>query len=155
MAELNSVLPILQEAEAALDTLNPNDITEIKSTKSPSKGILNTMILTYMLVEKKHDYKKVEWPMCQKMMSGGFFEKLKTYKKDEVPERVVKAMDKFQQDNPDFTPENVKNSSKACYSLCKWCLAICNYAKVAKEIEPKKKAVEESQAKLQKSQAEL
>jgi hypothetical protein len=36
----------------------------------------------------------------------------------------------------------VKNSSKACYSLCKWALAIQNYAKVAKEIEPKRKQVE-------------
>ena len=88
-------MPILQEAEAALDTLNQNDITEIKSTKSPSKNILNTMILTYMLIEKKHDYKKVEWANCQKMMSVGFFDKLKSFKKDDVPDKVVKAMDKF------------------------------------------------------------
>lgn len=95
MAELSAVLPILQEAESALDTLNSNDITEIKGTKSPSKGILSTMILTCMLIEKKHDYKKIDWKNCQSMMSVGFFDKLKTYKKDEVPERVVKAMDKF------------------------------------------------------------
>lgn len=57
---------------------------------------MNTMILTYMLIEKKHDYKKVEWPLCQKMMSVGFFEKLKTFKKDEVPERVVKSINNFQ-----------------------------------------------------------
>lgn len=49
----------------------------------------------------------------------------------------------------------MKNSSKACYSLCKWCLAICNYAKVAKEIEPKKKYVEAMDIELKKSQAEL
>ena len=95
MTELNSVLPILQEAEQALDTLNANDITEIKGTKSPSKGILSTMIITYMLLEKKHDFKKIEWKNCQQMMSVGFFDKLKTFKKDEVPDRVVKAMDKF------------------------------------------------------------
>lgn len=47
------------------------------------------MILTYMLIERKHDYKKVEWPLCQKMMSVGFFEKLKTFKKDEVPDKVA------------------------------------------------------------------
>jgi len=61
MAELSAVLPILQEAEAALDTLNANDITEIKSTKSPSKGILNTMIISCMLIEKNSDYKKIQW----------------------------------------------------------------------------------------------
>ncbi len=35
------------------------------------------------------------------------------------------------QENSDFTPEIVKNSSKACYSLCKWCFALKNYAKIA------------------------
>ena len=88
-------------------------------------------------------------------MSVGFFEKLKTFKKDDVPENVVKGMDKFRKENPDFTAENVKNSSKACYSLCLWCLAIGNYAKVAKEIEPKKKQVEAMDAELKKAQAEL
>jgi hypothetical protein len=29
------------------------------------------------------------------MMSGDFFKNLKTFKKDDVPERIVKAMDKF------------------------------------------------------------
>lgn len=88
-------------------------------------------------------------------MSVGFFDKLKTFKKDEVPERIVKAMDKFKEDNPDFTPEMVKNSSKACYSLCKWCLAIQNYSKVIKEIDPKKRAVEAMDVELKKAQAEL
>ena len=151
MAELSAVLPILQEAESALDTLNSNDITEIKGTKAPSKGILSTMIVTYMLLERKHDHKKIDWKNCQQMMSVGFFDKLKSFKKDDVTERMVKGMDKFIQENPDFTPENVRNSSKACYSLCKWCLAILNYSKVAKEIEPKKVRVEQMDAELKKA----
>lgn len=52
-------------------------------------------------------------------------------------------MDEFIKQNTDFTPENVRNSSKACYSLCKWCLAILNYAKVAKKVAPKKAKVDE------------
>lgn len=156
MAELEAVMPILLEAEAALDTLNSGDITEIRGTKAPSKGILNTIILIYMLLEKKHDFKKVDWKMCQQqVLTASLQERLKTFKKDDVPERVVKGMDKFIQENPDFTLENVKNSSKACFSLAKWCLAIKNYAKVAKEIEPKKKLVEEMDAELRKAQADL
>ena len=113
------------------------------------------MIITCMLIEKNSDYKKIQWKQCQTMMSGSFFQNLKSFKKDDVPPKVVQAMDKFCAENPDFTPENVKNSSKACYSLCKWCLAIQNYAKVAKEIEPKKKMVEAMDAELKKAQAEL
>ena len=66
------------------------------------------------------------------MISVGFFEKLKTFKKDDVPEKVVKAMDKFITETPDFTLEVVKNSTAAAVSLFKWCNAILNYAKVAK-----------------------
>ena len=155
MTELSAVLPILQEAEAALDTLNPKDIDEIKKTNNPPKGVNLTMIVIYMLLEKKHDFKKVEWKNCQSMMQGDFYKSLKTFKKDDVPERIVKAMDKFMQENPDFNPDMVKNASKACFSLCKWALAIQNYAKVAKEIEPKKRQVEIMDAELKKSQAEL
>lgn len=89
------------------------------------------------------------------MMSVGFFEKLKTFKKDDVPDRIIKAMDKFIQENPAFTAESVKSAGVACVSLYKWCMAILNYAKVAKDVEPKKKLVEVMDAELKKAQAEL
>lgn len=57
-------MPALIEAEDALNTLNQSDITELRGTKSPSKGIYNTMIVTYMLLEKKSDYRRVEWKSC-------------------------------------------------------------------------------------------
>jgi hypothetical protein len=43
-----------------------------------------------------------------------------------------RSLEIFISENPDFTPEIVKNSSKACYSLCKWCFALLNYGKIAK-----------------------
>ena len=35
-------------------------------------------------------------------------------------------------ENQDFTPETVKNSSKACFSLCKWCFALVSYGNIAR-----------------------
>ncbi len=37
--ELQKVLPVLEEAELALETLNKNDVYEIKSMKSPPHGV--------------------------------------------------------------------------------------------------------------------
>lgn len=63
-----------------------------------------------------------------------FFDKLKNFDKDELVrnEKLSKSIDSFILENPDFTPENVKNSSKACFSLCKWCYALINYSRIAK-----------------------
>jgi hypothetical protein len=66
------------------------------------------------------------------MISVGFFEKLKTFKRDEIAERIVKAMDKFVAETPEFAFESVKSAGQAPMSLYKWCHAILNYAKVAK-----------------------
>ncbi len=45
---------------------------------------MNTMIVTYMLLEKKYDYRKIDWKACQQMMSVAFFEKLKAFDKEEI-----------------------------------------------------------------------
>ena len=75
-------------------------------------------------------------------MAVGFLEKLKRFNKDEVPDRIVKALDNFLKDTPELNLDEVKKSSSAGVSLCKWVFAIINYAKVAKEVEPLKKNAE-------------
>mmetsp|Transcript_3509 Transcript_3509/g.2546 ORF Transcript_3509/g.2546 Transcript_3509/m.2546 type:complete len:93 (-) Transcript_3509:189-467(-) len=52
MKELNDVLPILKEAEAALDTLNTQDIADMKVVNSPVPPVLATMKAIYMLLMK-------------------------------------------------------------------------------------------------------
>jgi dynein heavy chain len=61
MKDLNAVLPILQEAEDALKGLNPNDITLLKGTASPTVQVRHTLNIIYMLLERKTDVAKVEW----------------------------------------------------------------------------------------------
>ena len=38
LADLSKAMPMLEEAVAALDTLKPSDITEVKGMKSPPAG---------------------------------------------------------------------------------------------------------------------
>jgi hypothetical protein len=41
------------------------------------------------------------------MISVGFFEKLKTFKRDEIPDRIIKAMDKFVEETPEFAKDKL------------------------------------------------
>lgn len=115
------------------------------------------MIVTYILIEKKFESKKIDWKACQQMMSVNFFDKLKGFNKDEIVqnEKLQKAIETFMAEHPDFQPEIVRNASKACFSLCKWCFALVNYAKIAKIVLPKREMVELMQDELKKAQVEL
>ena len=42
------------------------------------------MIVTFLLIEKRLEYRKIDWKACQMMMSVGFFDKLKAFDKDEL-----------------------------------------------------------------------
>jgi dynein heavy chain, axonemal len=133
--------------------LNQSDITELRQTKFPSKGILQTMRVTCMLLEKRLDVKKIDWRTCQQMMQVGFFDKLKGFDKDDFVQNgnLQAAVEAFIVENPDFQPDIVRNASKACFSLCKWCFALTNYAKIAKLVLPKQKLVSIMEEELRKA----
>mmetsp|Transcript_44059 Transcript_44059/g.42672 ORF Transcript_44059/g.42672 Transcript_44059/m.42672 type:complete len:110 (-) Transcript_44059:452-781(-) len=109
MKELNDVLPILQEAEAALDTLNTQDIAVIKGVNSPASGVLATIKAIYMLMMKQSNPKKIDWKECRQMMSGQFLDKLKNFNRNDIPEKVVQNLEKFKQETPEFALDKVKS----------------------------------------------
>ena len=71
------------------------------------------------------------------MMSVNFQDKLKSFEKDKVDDKIVEAMDKYMKANPGFNEENATKAGVASLSLYKWSKAIVNYAKVAKTVIPK------------------
>ena len=61
MKELNQVLPILQEAESALDTLDQSKIDEAKKTAKPSANAEIVFKAVFILIEKQPKFQKIEW----------------------------------------------------------------------------------------------
>ena len=56
-ADLAEAMPILQKAIKALNTLSKNDITEVKSMKTPPAGVLITMeTVCLMMVSNLRDH---------------------------------------------------------------------------------------------------
>ncbi|XP_044288081.1 dynein axonemal heavy chain 7 [Varanus komodoensis] len=148
-ADLAEALPILESALAALDTLTAQDITVVKSMKSPPAGVKLVMEAICILKGIKADKipdptgtgKKIEdfWGPAKKLLGDmRFLQSLHEYDKDNIPAAYMSVIRKQYITNPEFVPEKVRNASTAAEGLCKWVIAMDSYDKVAKVVAPKK-----------------
>ncbi|CAH8607094.1 unnamed protein product [Heterobilharzia americana] len=138
--DLDEAIPALEAANKALDSLDKNDISEIRVFTKPPQLVQTVMEAVCVMFGQK---KLVEYP------------------KDDITDAQLKKLKKYI-DNPEFTPEIVEKTSKACKSMCMWVRALDLYAHVFRTVEPKRKRLEEANVdldivmrKLQEKQAEL
>ncbi|XP_006878990.1 PREDICTED: dynein heavy chain 7, axonemal [Elephantulus edwardii] len=148
-ADLAEALPILESALNALDTLTAQDITVVKSMKSPPAGVKLVMEAICILKGIKADKipdpsgsgKKIEdfWGPAKRLLGDiRFLQSLHEYDKDNIPAAYMNIIRKQYIPNPDFVPEKIRNASTAAEGLCKWVIAMDSYDKVAKIVAPKK-----------------
>ncbi|CEL99773.1 unnamed protein product [Vitrella brassicaformis CCMP3155] len=148
--DLDVAMPALNAALAALDSLDKKDITEIKSFAKPPPLVMMTMEAVNILLSEKPD-----WDSAKKVLSDtGFLARLKNFDKDNIPQPILKKLEKYVQ-KPEYSPDSVGAQSKAAKSLCMWTHAMDTYSKVAKEVEPKKRKLEEMNAQLDAANAKL
>ncbi|KAF6028575.1 DNAH7 [Bugula neritina] len=164
--DLSKALPILNAALAALDTLTPQDITLVKTMKSPPGGVKLVLeaicVLKNIKPERVPDPsgsgKKIEdfWGPSKKMLGDmKFLESLHQYDKDNIAPAIMKTIRSKYITNPDFDPEKVKVASTACEGLCKWVRAMDQYDEVAKVVAPKKAALAKARGELSVAMAAL
>ena len=125
-ADLDLAMPAFHSAIKALDSLNKNDINEIKSFAKPPAMVEITLEAVCILKGVKPN-----WDESKKLMNDSkFLESLASYDKDNIPPVRLKKLGKYIK-NEDFVPDKVEKVSKAAKSLCMWVKAIDVYAKVA------------------------
>ncbi|VEL42668.1 unnamed protein product, partial [Protopolystoma xenopodis] len=135
-----------------LNSINLQDITIVKTMKSPPAGVRLVMEAVCVLKGIKADRindpsgsgKKIEdfWGPSKKLLGDmKFLENLKAYDKDNIPSAIMKTIRDKYIPNPDFKPERVALASTACEGLCKWVIAMDQYDRVAKVVAPKKEAL--------------
>ncbi|XP_052747260.1 dynein axonemal heavy chain 7 [Bicyclus anynana] len=164
-ADLAEAMPILNSALAALDTLTPQDITFIKTMKSPPRGIKLVMEAICILKEMKPDkipnpsgVGTVEdyWGPSKKLLNDiKFLESLQNYDKDNIPPAVMKKLMTTVMQDDGFVPEKIRAVSVAAEGMCKWVIAMTKYDKVAKVVAPKKQRLAAAQAVYDKAMAAL
>eukprot|EP00741_Cyanophora_paradoxa_P007767 tig00001206_g7515.t1 len=155
-ADLAEAMPALESALKALRTLNKNDITEVRSLKTPPAGVkLVLETLCIMLGVKPQKVGEVGskvddyWEPAKKELLGDshFLDRLYEYDKDNIPEAVVAKIRPYIK-NPEFDPAKIAKASKAATGLCLWVRAMETYDRVAKVVAPKKKALADAEAEL-------
>ncbi|XP_014652699.1 PREDICTED: dynein heavy chain 3, axonemal [Ceratotherium simum simum] len=157
--DLAEAMPALEAALTALDTLNPTDISLVKSMQNPPGPVKLVMesicVMKGLRPERKPDPsgsgKMIEdyWGVSRKILGDlKFLESLKTYDKDNIPPVIMKRIRERFIDHPDFQPAVIKNVSSACEGLCKWVRAMEVYDRVAKVVAPKRERLKEAEGKL-------
>ncbi|DAZ96773.1 TPA: hypothetical protein N0F65_005771 [Lagenidium giganteum] len=165
--DLDEALPALDAALECLNRLKRSDIDEVKALKTPPGGVKLTMEVVCILFQHKPTMKpdpdrpgkKIQdyWEVAQKVVllnANKFMESLLTFDKDNIPDAVISKLGSYMED-PNFTPEAIEKSSKACTAICMWARAMYTYHFVAKAVEPKKKALAEAQSELDTTLAVL
>ncbi|KAM9123015.1 dynein axonemal heavy chain 7 [Pangshura tecta] len=158
-ADLAQALPILESALSALDTLTAQDITVVKSMKSPPSGVKLVMEAICILKGIKSDKipdlsgsgKKIEdfWGPAKRLLGDiRFLQSLHEYDKDNIPPAYMAIIRKQYITNPEFVPDKIRNASTAAEGLCKWVIAMDSYDKVAKVVAPKKIKLNQAEGEL-------
>ena len=148
--ELGEATPALEEAVKCLNDLKKADIDEVKSLKTPPGGVILTIKVCCLMFEikpvKKNDPnipgKKIDdyWEAGKTNLLGDakvFINSLFTFDKENIPDRIIKAIAPYMED-PAFTPAMIEKASKACTAVCMWARAMYRFHFVNKVVAPKR-----------------
>jgi len=133
--ELSIAIPLIKEAEAAVDCLNVAMITEMKGFSNLPGGV--ELIVKAILILVKKEKKNHSWDNGKKMMKdpNGFIASLKAFDKENIEDWVLKDLEPCLAD-PVYNFDVMTKKSAAAATLCKWSLAIVSYNKVYKYVKP-------------------
>lgn len=156
--DLAKAEPALLAAKEALNTLNKNNLTELKSFGAPPPAVVNVTAAVMCLlapggkVPKDKSWKSAKSSIMSKI--DVFLDNLVNYDKDNIHENCQKAVQPYLND-PEFDPDFVRSKSFAAAGLSSWCINIMKYYEVFCEVEPKRIALNQANAELTAAREKL
>ncbi|XP_047613273.1 dynein axonemal heavy chain 9 isoform X3 [Phacochoerus africanus] len=155
--DLAKAEPALAAAQAALNTLNKTNLTELKSFGSPPPAVSNVSAAVMALtapggkVPKDRSWKATRVTMAK---LDSFLESLIHFDKENIHENCLRAIRPYLQD-PEFNPEFVATKSSAAAGLCSWVINIVRFYEVFCDVEPKRQALSKATSDLTAAQEKL
>uniref|UniRef100_A0A8U8C9W7 Dynein axonemal heavy chain 17 n=1 Tax=Geospiza parvula TaxID=87175 RepID=A0A8U8C9W7_GEOPR len=155
--DLAKAEPALAAAQAALNTLNKTNLTELRSFGSPPSAVSNVTAAVMVLtapggkIPKDRSWKAARVAMAR---VDSFLDSLIKFNKENIHENCLKALQPYLQD-PSFNPEFVATKSAAAAGLCSWVLNIERFHRVFCEVQPKRQALDRANAELAAAQDKL
>eukprot|EP00930_Biecheleria_cincta_P100463 TRINITY_DN920_c0_g1_i2.p1 TRINITY_DN920_c0_g1~~TRINITY_DN920_c0_g1_i2.p1 ORF type:complete len:4610 (-),score=1017.36 TRINITY_DN920_c0_g1_i2:106-13935(-) len=169
--DLAAAIPLVQQAEAALDVLDKKDFQELKVLAKPPGGVdlvceaamhLQCGYSDAVELDKKGGLKDGSWKAAQKMMGNPekFLQDLKGFKSfiddGKCGANNVEKARKIQISmGSDFTQEGMAKKSGAAAGLCVWIINIIMYYDVVVQVEPKRNALREATETLNAANTKL
>uniref|UniRef100_A0A1B0C972 Dyneins heavy chain n=2 Tax=Lutzomyia longipalpis TaxID=7200 RepID=A0A1B0C972_LUTLO len=120
--DLRKAEPALVAAQEALNTLNKNNLTELRSFGAPPEAVVNVCAAVMVLFAPKGKIPKDRSWRAAKVMMGKvdtFLNDLITYDKEHIHPKVIEALQPYLED-PEFDPEAIMGKSAAAAGLCAW-----------------------------------
>ncbi|KAB0805217.1 hypothetical protein PPYR_02187 [Photinus pyralis] len=155
--DLAKAEPALLAAQEALNTLNKNNLTELKSFGSPPQAVVNVTAAVLVLFSPKGKIPKDRsWKECKIMMAkvDQFLNDLIYYDKENMYPEVVKATLEYLKD-PEFDPKIIEGKSGAAAGLCSWVINILKFYEVFVVVDPKRKALLKANQELSEAKDKL
>ncbi|KAA0725373.1 Dynein heavy chain 9, axonemal [Triplophysa tibetana] len=155
--DLAKAEPALIAAQEALNTLNKNNLTELKSFGAPVVAVTNvTAAVMVLMAPGGRVPKDRSWKAAKVMMAkvDAFLDALISFKKENIHENCLKAIQPYLAD-PEFKPELIAAKSNAAAGLCSWVINIVKFYEVYCEVEPKRQALNKANAELAAAQEKL
>jgi len=152
--ELKEAMPAMQAAKDAVDCLDKNSITELKSLgKPPEECAVVCAACAFLL---KNEKKKLDWKGAQKMMSNPaqFIEDVKTFNANEIPDQSLNNVQALI-DLPFFNFETMIGKSKAAANLCNWVVNCVRYNRIYVKVAPLMEKVREATETKENAEAAL
>ncbi|XP_030369376.1 dynein beta chain, ciliary [Scaptodrosophila lebanonensis] len=155
--DLRQAEPALVAAQAALNTLNKNNLTELKSFGSPPKAVINVCAAVMVLLATNGKIPRDRsWKAAKLMMVrvDQFLNDLTNYGKDNIHPNIIETLQEYLKD-PEFNPDKVVQKSVAAAGLCAWVINLYRYHQVFLIVGPKQQALQDSQQELLEARERL
>ena len=155
--DLAKAEPALAAAQDALNTLNKNNLTELKSFGTPPPAVVNvTSAVMVLLAPDGKVPKDRSWKAAKVMMGkvDQFLDQLVKYDKENIHENCLKAVQPYL-DDPEFNADFIRAKSGAAAGLCAWVVNIVIFYRVYCDVEPKRKALAQANSDLAAAEEKL
>ncbi|KAJ3342801.1 Dynein heavy chain 5, axonemal [Gonapodya sp. JEL0774] len=162
--QLEAARPAIEEATAALNSIQPAHIATVRKLAKPPHLIMRIMDCVILLQKRKIDSvtqdperpcAKPSWSEALKLMSqSDFLSSLLNFPKDEMNEETVELLEPYLE-MPDFNLEGAKKVSADVAGLASWVKAMYTFYFINKKVIPLKANLVVAEYKLGLAMADL
>ncbi|KAM8934084.1 dynein axonemal heavy chain 11-like [Pelodytes ibericus] len=149
--DLAKAEPALQAANAALNTLNRLNLTELRTFPNPPAAVTNVTAAVLVLLSPHGKIPKDRsWKTAKVLMSkvDEFLQNLINFDKEHIPDATVKAIKDDYLKDLEFNPEFVRTKSSAAAGLCAWVINIIKFHEVYCEVDIKRQSLSQANTDL-------